>query len=119
MQKKQKVHEKTTYTYRINARTKAMIRPAGDTDDDLSDEEDKEKDGTMVLKDDPGFVLSTTKGKHSLIVFSYFFLSNFSLFLVCLCFFWIRLGVYNLFLQIGMLRKNILMTILRRSVKCF
>lgn len=64
VQKKQKVHEKTTYTYRINARTKAMIRPAGDTDDDLSDEEDKEKDGTMVLKDDPGFVLSTTKDRH-------------------------------------------------------
>ncbi|XP_057297161.1 cilia- and flagella-associated protein 100-like [Hydractinia symbiolongicarpus] len=64
VQKKQKVHEKTTYTYRINARTKAMIRPAGDTDNDLTDEEDKEKDGTMILKDDPGFVLSTTKDRH-------------------------------------------------------
>ena len=59
---KQKVHEKTTYTSRVNARTKVMIRPAGDTDDDLTDDDEKDNDGTMVLKDDPEFVLSTTKG---------------------------------------------------------
>ena len=59
---KQKVHEKTTYTSRVNARTKAVIQPAGDTDDDLTDDEEKDNDGTMVLKDDPEFVLSTTKG---------------------------------------------------------
>ena len=39
-----------------------MIRPAGDTDDDLSPEEDNNEDGTIVMKDDPYFVLSTTKG---------------------------------------------------------
>lgn len=61
-QRKQKVHEKTTYTYRINARTKSMIRPAGDTDDDLSNENDSNDEEAMVLKDDPDFVLATTKG---------------------------------------------------------
>ena len=59
MQWKQKVHEKTTYNYRINARTKSMIRPAGD---DLSDENDSNDEEAMVLKDDPDFVLATTKG---------------------------------------------------------
>ena len=45
MQRKQKVHEKTTCTYHINAQTKSMIRPAGDTDDDLSDENDSNDEG--------------------------------------------------------------------------
>jgi len=63
-QLKLKVHEKTTYTSRVNARTKSMIRPAGDTDDDLSPEEDNNEDGTIVMKDDPDFVLSTTKDRH-------------------------------------------------------
>jgi len=63
-QLKQKVHEKTTYTSRINARTKSMIRPAGDTDDDITDNEDDNDDSAMVLKDDPEFVLSTTKDRH-------------------------------------------------------
>ncbi|XP_047122843.1 cilia- and flagella-associated protein 100 isoform X1 [Hydra vulgaris] len=54
-----KVHEKTTYVSRLNARTKAMIHPAGDTDDDLSEDTCSNKE-TLVLKDD--FVLSTTKG---------------------------------------------------------
>jgi len=62
-QLKQKVHEKSTYTSRVNARTKAMIRPAGDTDDDLTDEEEGEKKGTMALKGDPDFVLATTKDR--------------------------------------------------------
>ena len=39
-----------------------MIRPAGDTDDDLTDEEEGDKKGTMALKGDPDFVLATTKG---------------------------------------------------------
>lgn len=39
-----------------------MIRPAGDTDDDITDNEDDNNDSAMVLKDDPEFVLSTTKG---------------------------------------------------------
>ena len=74
VQRKQKVHEKTTYTYRINARTKSMIRPAGDTDDDLSADEDSNDEGAMVLKDD--FVLTTTKGLKSFrpevfLIFSY------------------------------------------------
>ena len=63
VQWKQKVHEKTTYNYRINARTKSMIRLAGDTDDDLSDENDSNDEEAMVLKDDPDFVLATTKGQ--------------------------------------------------------
>lgn len=61
---KLKVYEKTTYTSRVNARTKAMIRPAGDTDDDLSEDEGENEDGTIVMKDDPDFVLSTTKDRH-------------------------------------------------------
>lgn len=56
------MHEKTTYASRMNARTKAMIRPAGDTDDDISPEEDEQNDGVLAMKDDPEFVLSTTKG---------------------------------------------------------
>jgi len=63
VQMQQKVHEKSTYTSRVNARTKAMIRPAGDTDDDLTDEE-ADGEETMALKDDPDFVLSTTKDRH-------------------------------------------------------
>lgn len=63
VQMQQKVHEKSTYTSRVNARTKAMIRPAGDTDDDLTDEE-QDGEETMALKDDPDFVLSTTKDRH-------------------------------------------------------
>lgn len=63
-QMRQRVHEKTTYTSRVNARTKAMIRPAGDTDDDLTDEENADDQGDMVLKDDPDFILSTTKDRH-------------------------------------------------------
>jgi len=39
-----------------------MIRPAGDTDDDLSVEEEENEDGTLVMREDPEFVLSTTKG---------------------------------------------------------
>lgn len=62
-QHQQKVHEKTTYTSRINARTKAMIRPAGDEEDDLSVKE-KDTDNGSVLKDDPNFVLVTTKDRH-------------------------------------------------------
>lgn len=56
----QKVHEKTTYTSRVNARSKAMIHPAGDTDDDLSDGSNDEK--AVEMKVDPEFVLATTKG---------------------------------------------------------
>ena len=58
------VHEKTTYTSRINARTKSMIKPAGDTDDDLSDEDEKDKDGALTVKEDPQFVLSTTRDRN-------------------------------------------------------
>ena len=39
-----------------------MIRPAGDTDDDLSDENDSNDEEAMVLKDDTDFFLVTTKG---------------------------------------------------------
>ena len=39
-----------------------MIRPAGDTDDDLSDENVSNDEEAIVLKDDPDFVLATTKG---------------------------------------------------------
>ena len=58
-QLKLKVYEKTTYITRLNARTKAMLQPAEDTDDELSKETVNNKE-SMVLKDD--FVLSTTKG---------------------------------------------------------
>jgi len=61
-QQQQRVHEKTTYTSRINARTKAMIRPAGEDDDFLNVKE--ESGSTSVLKDDPNFVLATTRDRH-------------------------------------------------------
>ena len=48
-----------------------MIRPAGDTDDDLSPEEDNNEDGTIVMKDDPDFVLSTTKGLCIFLLFNF------------------------------------------------
>ena len=58
------VHEKTTYTSRINARTKAMIRPAGEEADDLSEKDGDGSEGSSVVKDDPNFVLATTKDRH-------------------------------------------------------
>lgn len=58
-----KVHEKTTYTTQINARTKAMIRPAGDEEDDLSDSE-KNSETDSVNEDNTNFVLATTKDRH-------------------------------------------------------
>lgn len=60
-QKKLKVHEKTTYTTRINAKTSAMIRPADVFEEKECLEEDDGK--AMTVKDDPDFTLSVTRGK--------------------------------------------------------
>lgn len=64
-----KVHEKTTYTSRINARTKAMIRPAGDEEPDFDENELKDGSfsgggGGVVVREDPATVLNTTKDRH-------------------------------------------------------
>ena len=47
-----KVHEKTTYSSRVNAKTAAM-RKIGEESDDEEVEEKKDKDGAIAVKDDP------------------------------------------------------------------
>ena len=56
-----KVHEKTTYSSRVNAKTAAM-RKIGEESDDEEVEEKKDKDGAIAVKDDPQFTLAITKG---------------------------------------------------------
>lgn len=56
-----KVHEKTTYSSRVNAKTAAMRKIGEDSDEDEK-EEKKDKDGTIAVKDDPQFTLAVTKG---------------------------------------------------------
>ncbi|XP_065065350.1 cilia- and flagella-associated protein 100-like [Rhopilema esculentum] len=63
-QRELKVHQKTTYTSRVNARTKSMIKPAADIEDDVSIDEEKEKDGVWTVKEDPQFVLTTTRDRN-------------------------------------------------------
>ena len=55
------VHEKTTYSSKVNFRTAAMIRPA-DSDDE-KDNEDPDK--TVSVKDDPQYTIRVTRGKIS------------------------------------------------------
>lgn len=57
------MHEKTTYTSRVNAKTAAMRKIADDDEDDFVEEEKKkEKDGVIAVKDDPQFTLAITRG---------------------------------------------------------
>lgn len=63
-QRKLKVHEKTTYTSRVNTKTAAMRKIADDSEDEFVEEEKKkEKDGVIAVKDDPQFTLAITRGR--------------------------------------------------------
>ncbi|XP_020619438.1 cilia- and flagella-associated protein 100-like [Orbicella faveolata] len=64
-QRSLKVHEKTTYTSRVNAKTAAMRKIADEGDDEFVEEEKKkEKDGVIAVKDDPQFTLAITRDRH-------------------------------------------------------
>ena len=62
-QRELKVHQKTTYASRINARTKAMIKPAADIEEEVFAEE-KDNEGVWTVKEDPQFVLTTTRDRN-------------------------------------------------------
>ena len=58
------MHEKTTYTSRVNAKTAAMRKIGDDNEDDFVEEEKKkDKDGVIAVKDDPQFTLAITRGR--------------------------------------------------------
>ena len=58
------MHEKTTYTSRVNAKTAAMRKIGDDSEDDFVEEEKKkDKDGVIAVKDDPQFTLAITRGR--------------------------------------------------------
>lgn len=61
-QRKLKVHEKTTYTSRVNAKTAEMRKIGQASDDEIVEEEKKDKDGAIAVKDDPQFTLAITRG---------------------------------------------------------
>lgn len=64
-QRSLKVHEKTTYTSRVNAKTAAMRKIGDDNEDDFVEEEKKkDKDGVIAVKDDPQFTLAITRDRH-------------------------------------------------------
>ncbi|XP_068759305.1 cilia- and flagella-associated protein 100-like isoform X1 [Montipora capricornis] len=64
-QRSLKVHEKTTYTSRVNAKTAAMRKIADESEDEFIEEEKKkEKDGVIAVKDDPQFTLAITRDRH-------------------------------------------------------
>lgn len=64
-QRSLKVHEKTTYTSRVNAKTAAMRKIGSESEDDFFEEEiKKEKDGVIAVKDDPQFTLAITRDRH-------------------------------------------------------
>ncbi|KAK2571476.1 Cilia- and flagella-associated protein 100 [Acropora cervicornis] len=64
-QRSLKVHEKTTYTSRVNAKTAAMRKIGGESEDEFFEEEiKKEKDGVIAVKDDPQFTLAITRDRH-------------------------------------------------------
>lgn len=58
-QRQLRVHEKTTYTTRVNAKTAAMRKGVLDTDD--GDEYEEAVKG-LSRKDDPGWTLAVTRG---------------------------------------------------------
>ncbi|KAK3737753.1 hypothetical protein QZH41_017217, partial [Actinostola sp. cb2023] len=63
-QRNLKVHEKTTYTSRVNAKTAAMRKIGQTGDDEIVEEEKKDKDGAIAVKDDPQFTLAITRDRH-------------------------------------------------------
>ena len=60
-QRNLKVHEKTTYSTRVNFRTASMIHPHESSEEE-EEEEDKEK--AVPLKDDPQFTIAVTRDRH-------------------------------------------------------
>ncbi|KXJ19876.1 Coiled-coil domain-containing protein 37 [Exaiptasia diaphana] len=63
-QRKLKVHEKTTYTSQVNAKTAEMRKIGQPSDDEVEEEEKKDKDGAIAVKDDPQFTLAITRDRH-------------------------------------------------------
>ena len=61
-QRNLKVHEKMTYTTKINFKSKSVIRP--DPSDDEEDKSDDEENRTVAVKEDPQFVLAVTRGQY-------------------------------------------------------
>ncbi|XP_077981560.1 cilia- and flagella-associated protein 100-like [Glandiceps talaboti] len=59
-----KVHEKTTYASRVNAKRASMRKPMGESDDDLDLEDEKDTDKAVAVKDDPQFTLAVTRDRH-------------------------------------------------------
>nr|XP_054750481.1 cilia- and flagella-associated protein 100-like isoform X2 [Lytechinus pictus] len=55
-----KVHEKTTYTSRVNALRASMRRPLDELDAEEDDEAGDEK--ALAVKDDPSFTIAVTRG---------------------------------------------------------
>ncbi|XP_022081515.1 cilia- and flagella-associated protein 100-like isoform X2 [Acanthaster planci] len=62
-QRSLKVHEKTTYTSRVNALRSSMRKPLADLD---AEEEKTEEvdDKALAVKDDPSFTLAVTRDRH-------------------------------------------------------
>ena len=59
-QRRLKVHEKTTYTQRLNARSGALRRAVYSPT--FTDDVQQKKKEAAVTRADPSFVISTTKG---------------------------------------------------------
>ncbi|XP_063953332.1 cilia- and flagella-associated protein 100-like isoform X2 [Lytechinus pictus] len=57
-----KVHEKTTYTSRVNALRASMRRPLDELDAEEDDEAGDEK--ALAVKDDPSFTIAVTRDRH-------------------------------------------------------
>ncbi|PIK37026.1 putative coiled-coil domain-containing protein [Apostichopus japonicus] len=58
-----RVHEKSTYTSRVNAMRAALRKPLQEIDDDVDMEEEMD-DKTLAVKDDPTFTLAVTRDRH-------------------------------------------------------
>ncbi|XP_071486505.1 cilia- and flagella-associated protein 100-like [Diadema antillarum] len=57
-----KVHEKTTYTSRVNALRASMRKPLEELDAEEEEEEGDEK--ALAVKDDPAFTIAVTRDRH-------------------------------------------------------
>ncbi|XP_028414422.1 cilia- and flagella-associated protein 100-like [Dendronephthya gigantea] len=62
VQHKLKVHEKTTYASRVNAKTAEMRKIVDDVDDEGDEMDTKDEDG--IVKDDPQFTLAITRDRN-------------------------------------------------------
>ncbi|KAJ8046504.1 hypothetical protein HOLleu_05190 [Holothuria leucospilota] len=58
-----KVHEKSTYTSRVNAMRASLRKPLQEIDDDV-ELEDEMDDRALAVKDDPAFTLAVTRDRH-------------------------------------------------------